>query len=397
MKNTKIYFEKHSPKSYQFWFSWSPNSGKSSYMDMIKPPYKTNKSGDSNFDGDVDEIVSDWSSQNKPVKKIGDTSIFKIPVYQYEPHSTARRLEVWGGDIKPIEYVYMSVDSNKTITVIGFFKTLKEAVVFKKGYYAKGSTVGEELMGGQPNSSKPSGYLLLEVIGNGKEIIVSDDGGKTKEKYSKSNGFSGYTLRYKGNQYEFVSSYGKGSTIGVGNFSVWEIVKGNPKKLYTGSEMGANKFAKKYNSTMPKDGRGLETWDAKATEEQVAKHHQSSYGTATSQQYAKGSTVRANKSSLLKYANFEDNWHINLLQLNPYRNQDGLRYKGGNKYAVARVGAKSGQEVFEFKTLEEAENKFNELVELSKTYSPLVKEGKTSNYAKGGNTPSNWSYSIGGL
>jgi hypothetical protein len=79
--------------------------------------------------------------------------------------------------------------------------------------HAKGNTIGQELMGGQPNSSKPSGYLLLEVIGNGKEIIVSDDGGKTKEKYYKSNGYSGYTLHYKGNQYEFVSSYGKGSTI----------------------------------------------------------------------------------------------------------------------------------------------------------------------------------------
>lgn len=155
--------------------------------------------------------------------------------------------------------------------------------------HAKGSAVESvELMGGQPNSSKPSGYFLLEVKNNGKQIIVSDDGGKTKERYSKSNGFSGYTLHYKGNQYEFTDSYAKGSTIGVGDFSVWEIVKGNPKKIYTGSEMGAKKFAKKYNSTMPKDGRGLETWDAKATEEQVAKHHQSTYGTATSQEYSKG-------------------------------------------------------------------------------------------------------------
>lgn len=81
----------------------------------------------------------------------------------------------------------------------------------------KGSTVESvELMGGQPNSSKPSGYFLLEVNNKGKEIIVSDDGGKTKERYSKSNGFSGYTLHYKGNQYEFTDSYAKGSTIDGG-------------------------------------------------------------------------------------------------------------------------------------------------------------------------------------
>lgn len=99
--------------------------------------------------------------------------------------------------------------------------------------------------------------------------------------------------------------------------------------------------------------------------------------------YAKGSTIRANKSEPLKYANFEDNWHINLLKLNPYKNQDGLKYKGENKYAVGRVGAESGQEVFEFKTLEQAEVKFGELVTKSKTYSPLISEGKTNNYAKG--------------
>ena len=42
---------------------------------------------------------------------------------------------------------------------------------------------------------------------------------------------------------------------------------------------------------------------------------------------ANGSIIRADKSSLLKYVNFEDNWHINLLKLNPIRNQNGLKYK----------------------------------------------------------------------
>lgn len=100
--------------------------------------------------------------------------------------------------------------------------------------------------------------------------------------------------------------------------------------------------------------------------------------------YAKGSTVRANKSPLLKYANFEDNWHINLVKLNPYKNQDGLLYKGGNKYAAIRTSDKGYQQVFEFKTLEQAENKFNKLVMESKKYSPISKEGKVEgNYAKG--------------
>jgi hypothetical protein len=97
-----------------------------------------------------------------------------------------------------------------------------------------------------------------------------------------------------------------------------------------------------------------------------------------------GSVVRANNSKLLKYANFEDDWHINLLKLNPNRNQDGLKYKNKKEYSVVRINNKGSQEVFEFETLEKAESKFTELVNLSKNYSNLIKEGTTNNYAKGG-------------
>lgn len=84
------------------------------------------------------------------------------------------------------------------------------------GQYAKGGEIGQELMGGQPNQKKPSGAILLEVRKNGKEIVVTEDDGKTKELYVKSNGFSGYTLHYKGNEYEFANSldsYAKGGKI----------------------------------------------------------------------------------------------------------------------------------------------------------------------------------------
>jgi hypothetical protein len=74
--------------------------------------------------------------------------------------------------------------------------------------YDGGGGVGEELMGGQPNSSKPSGYTLVKS--KGREIIVTDDGGKTQERWIKSNGYSGYTLRYNGNQYEFTDSFARG-------------------------------------------------------------------------------------------------------------------------------------------------------------------------------------------
>ena len=84
---------------------------------------------------------------------------------------------------------------------------LYEQIGVNKGM-KRGGGVGEELMGGQPNSSKPSGYTLIKS--KGREIIVTDDGGKTQERWIKNNGYSGYTLRYNGNQYEFTDSFAKG-------------------------------------------------------------------------------------------------------------------------------------------------------------------------------------------
>jgi hypothetical protein len=79
------------------------------------------------------------------------------------------------------------------------------------GIFGEGGGIGEELMGGQPNSSKPSGYTLVKS--KGREIIVTEDGGKTQERWVKSNGYSGYTLHYNGNQYEFVDSFAGGGGV----------------------------------------------------------------------------------------------------------------------------------------------------------------------------------------
>ena len=75
-----------------------------------------------------------------------------------------------------------------------------------QGIYKDGGSLGEELMGGQSNSTlKPSGYHLVSA--KGREIIVSDDGGNSKERWVKNNGVSGYRLVYKGNDYEFTDSF----------------------------------------------------------------------------------------------------------------------------------------------------------------------------------------------
>ena len=95
---------------------------------------------------------------------------------------------------------------------------------------------------------------------------------------------------------------------------------------------------------------------------------------------AKGGEFRANNSSLLRYANFEDDSHINLVRLNPIKTS-GLPYKNINKFAVSVASIEDGQKVMQFKTLDRAESKFEELVDDTKRKVGLRNEGKTSNYS----------------
>ena len=110
--------------------------------------------------------------------------------------------------------------------------------------------------------------------------------------------------------------------------------------------------------------------------------------------YAKGGSVRrTNISPLLRYTNFEDGWVFNLVKLNPLRNQDGLKYKGNYKYGISRQGPGKNQEVWQYATLEEANKKYDELIELGKTYSKIKTKGNISkNYAKGGTIDKNLTY-----
>jgi hypothetical protein len=106
--------------------------------------------------------------------------------------------------------------------------------------FAGGGGVGEELMGGQPNSIKPSGYTLVKS--KGREIIVTEDGGKTQERWVKSNGYSGYTLHYNGNQYEFVSSFAGGGSTYQGGGGIDELNYGERgKKGYIEDSIKSNK------------------------------------------------------------------------------------------------------------------------------------------------------------
>jgi ribosomal protein L20 len=98
--------------------------------------------------------------------------------------------------------VYSGIDISGEYSNEEFNKRIKKYF----SNYKNGGSLGEELMGGQSNSTlKPSGYHLVSA--KGREIIVSDDGGNSKERWVKNNGFSGYRLVYKGNDYEFTDSF----------------------------------------------------------------------------------------------------------------------------------------------------------------------------------------------
>ena len=139
--------------------------------------------------------------------------------------------------------------------------------------------------------------------------------------------------------------------------------------------------------------KGLtEDEDRKITDEMLKKNNQQvsvniNYSISKDPNYyAKGGSIRrTNNSPLLRYTNYEDGWRLNLLELNPLRNQDGLKYKGNYKYGISRQGPGTKQEVWQFETLKEADKKYDELVYFSKTYSKIEKKGKIeANYAKGG-------------
>ena len=121
-----------------------------------------------------------------------------------------------------------------------------------------------------------------------------------------------------------------------------------------------------------------------ADAEYYGEKYESSY--ITGKEYAKGGSLRrTNNSPLLRYTNYEDGWRLNLLILNPLRNQNGLRYKGNYKYGISRQGPGTKQEVWQFETLKEANKKYDELIELGKTYSKIKNKGKNAqHYAKGG-------------
>lgn len=129
-------FVEESPVGMTLWLSYSPGSGITAHFkskDFFFRTYITDKKDDKNYDSIVNNILS-WANSNKAVKakKIGYSyeRIYEIPVYRrYD-----RGLEygqIFRQEEAPDSKAFMKISTMTTgSTVIGFFKTLREASNF---------------------------------------------------------------------------------------------------------------------------------------------------------------------------------------------------------------------------------------------------------------------------
>ena len=95
-----------------------------------------------------------------------------------------------------------------------------------KKAYSKGSCVRKNpfRVGGHPRETpEEAGYRVVSL--KGRTLILQDKADGKLEEWAKSNGFAGYAIRYKNNDYEFVTSNVRqnptGSTWTIWEYDVW--------------------------------------------------------------------------------------------------------------------------------------------------------------------------------
>ena len=181
--------------------------------------------------------------------------------------------------------------------------------------------------------------------------------------------------RYRITTGEYLSTtYAKGGETdsdggSVSSLNTVEVIFKNPKHNYTTnvSHLTTEEDARKYFIGIPVNV-------ASYPKEKFVEVIDIKYSVGS--EFEKGgsiskSNVRVNNSPLLRYANFKDGSHINLIQLKPYKS-GGQRYKSEYKFAVS-IGTKDkGQQVLNYRTLKEAERDFEELVGTRGAKTPLI-------------------------
>lgn len=130
-----VYVEKYG--SYiTLWSSYASGSGTTTLIKKWNTFY-TDKSGDSHYDDIVRHIVG-WSKNNKPVVKGTNGNVYKIPFYDsitYSDQHNTRQLSIWGGNIKPKGYVWLTVQKfgeGSKHNIVSLFKNKNEATAWVK-------------------------------------------------------------------------------------------------------------------------------------------------------------------------------------------------------------------------------------------------------------------------
>ena len=125
-------FVEESPVGMTLWLSYSPGSGITAHFkskDFFRT-YITDKKDDKNYDSIVNNILS-WANSNKAVKeKNSYERIYEIPVYRRYDRGLDYG-QIFRQEEAPDSKAFMKISTMTTgSTVIGFFKTLREASNF---------------------------------------------------------------------------------------------------------------------------------------------------------------------------------------------------------------------------------------------------------------------------
>ncbi|MCD6435619.1 MAG: hypothetical protein J7L15_04460 [Clostridiales bacterium] len=127
----KELFEKTEDQVYfqgdTLWAAYGEGSGTTSYNLDIKKYLNSDSSDTDHYDDIVQKILR-YSKQAKPLKSKNNVKLFEISKYPESRYAEfGKKLDIWGGDIKPQKKYYMIVTEEKS-TIVNFFDKKYEAL-----------------------------------------------------------------------------------------------------------------------------------------------------------------------------------------------------------------------------------------------------------------------------
>ena len=116
--DSKLYYQ-----SKELWFAYAQGSGTTAQLPNLNS-FITSKPGDSHYD-DLAAKLGKYADKVTPIKVSGKTKLFEMPEYE----KTNGKFDIFGGDVKPIRMIYVTINQDKYVTV-NFFLSKSEALAF---------------------------------------------------------------------------------------------------------------------------------------------------------------------------------------------------------------------------------------------------------------------------